>query len=263
MKLAVSNIAWEENLDEIIFDKMEQHGFQSLEIAPTRILPKSPYDHLEKAVAFQKKLQQDYGFSICSMQSIWFGRTESLFGSELEREALLSYTKKAIDFSSAIRCKNLVFGCPKNRCIPPKVDIKIAISFFREIAAYAKNKECVIGIEPNPPIYNTNFINTTSEALNLIKKVDSPNFLLNLDLGAMIENGESIESLRDVVPLISHVHISEPFLKTIQPRPLHKGLKHILESNGYLGCVSIEMGKSEGIEQLIKTIEYVAATFGS
>lgn len=262
MKLAVSNIAWEENLDEIIFDKMAQRGFRSLEIAPTRILPNSPYDQLEKAVSFQKKLQQDYGFSICSMQSIWFGRTESLFGSPSARDALLSYTKKAIDFAHAIHCRNLVFGCPKNRSIPPNGDINIAISFFREIAAYAGSKNCVIGLEPNPPIYNTNFINTTLEALDLIKKINSPNFLLNLDLGTMIENDEKIEILQDAVPLISHIHISEPFLRTVQPRSLHQELKQLLENNNYRGYVSIEMGKSEGAEQLIKTIEYVAAAFG-
>lgn len=53
-----------------------------------------------------------------SMQSIWYGRTEKLFGTEEERNLLLDYTKSAVDFAAAIGCKNLVFGCPKNRCIP-------------------------------------------------------------------------------------------------------------------------------------------------
>ena len=38
------------------------------------------------------------------MQSIWFGRQERLFGSEEEREILIDYTKKAVDFAVAIQC---------------------------------------------------------------------------------------------------------------------------------------------------------------
>ena len=48
-------------------------------------------------------------FSVASMQSIWYQRTEKLFGSEAERETLLSYTKQAIDFAEAAGCPNLVF----------------------------------------------------------------------------------------------------------------------------------------------------------
>ena len=113
MKLSISNIAWEASADEQMQQKLQELNFQGLEIAPTRIFPSSPYDNLPEAKTWAEALHRKYGLTIPSMQSIWFGRQEMLFGAEAEREALLAYTKKAIDFAAAMGCHNLVFGCPK------------------------------------------------------------------------------------------------------------------------------------------------------
>ena len=65
-------------------------------------------------------------------------------------------------------------------------------------------------MEANPPIYNTNYINTTTEALALVKKIGSKGFLVNLDLGTMIENKEALNVIAEDINLINHVHISRP-----------------------------------------------------
>ena len=118
MKLSVSNIAWEAKDDKYIYQKMKDLGFSGLEIAPTRIISESPYDHIVEAQTFAESIKTDYGFSISSMQSIWYGIQDKIFGTEEERARLTAYTKKAIDFAEAIGCRNLVFGCPRNRTIP-------------------------------------------------------------------------------------------------------------------------------------------------
>ena len=64
--------------------------------------------------------------------------------SEEERKILVDYTKKAIDFANRISCKNLVFGCPKNRVSKNENNNDIAISFFRELGEYAKLKNTVL-----------------------------------------------------------------------------------------------------------------------
>ena len=70
----------------------------------------------------------------------------------------------------------------------------------------------MIGMEANPTIYNTNYINDTRSAIELIQKVDSAGFKLNLDVGTMIYNQESVDDIVGSVRLINHVHISEPGL---------------------------------------------------
>ena len=232
MKLSISNIAWTLENDKNVYSMMKQYGFEGLEIAPTRIFPEKPYDKNDEAKQWAEDIYNGYGLSVSSMQSIWYGVQEKVFGTDEERKILLDYTKKAIDFAVSIKCNNLVFGGPRNRNIPEGVNEDVAISFFKELGDYAYNAGTVIGMEANPTIYNTNYINTTKSALELIEKVDSEGFKLNLDIGTMIQNEESVEVLKNNVGKINHVHVSEPGLKSIEVRKLHKELDKLLKEEG-------------------------------
>ena len=253
----MSNIAWPAKYDSIVYAMMKEYGFEGLEIAPTKIFPSEPYEHLAEAQRWAKGLYDQYGFVIPSMQSIWFGRSEKLFGTEEERDLLFTYTKKAIDFATAIHCSNLVFGCPKNRVLPEGTSPEPAVDFFRRLGDYAAQRGTVIGMEANPTIYHTNYINDTKAALELIRQVDSKGFLLNLDIGTMIQNGESAELLRGNVRYINHVHISEPGLCPIAQRKLHREIRTVLETENYSGFVSIEMKELKDFQRLRFCVEYV------
>lgn len=263
MNLAISNIGWKAEDDQKVYCWMQQYGFKGLEIAPTRIIPGDPYDHVKMAKEWKEELQRQYAFCVPSMQSIWYGRSEKIFGTPEERQFLLDYTKKAIDFASEIGCGNLVFGCPKNRVWAKEEDKDIGIRFFKELADYAFSKNTVIGLEANPTIYNTNYVNTTQEAIELIEQVHSQGFLLNLDIGTMIANEENLDIVRGKVHLINHVHISEPWLKVIQKRDIHVKLKDLLEEEKYSGFISIEMGNVEEMQDLRNAMQYVKDVMGN
>lgn len=260
--LSISNIGWAPENDEYVYGLMRKYGFSGIEIAPTRVFPEKPYDHLGETKKWAENLKKQYGFYVSSMQSIWFGRQEKIFGSKEEREALLEYTKKAIDFAKTAGCKNLVFGCPRNRNLPEGSSDEVAVVFFKSLGDYASENGTVIGMEANPPIYNTNYINTTQQAINLIERVNSSGFKLNLDVGTIIENGEDVEKLKGKINLINHIHISEPGLKPIKRRSLHKEIKEILDRENYSGFVSIEMGKTGDTAVLEECMEYVRGIFG-
>lgn len=261
MNLSVSNIAWLPEQDNEVYRVMQENGFTGLEIAPTRVFPDNPFDRLDEALAWSHELYLKYGFRVSSMQSIWYGRKESMFGSEKERDSLFLYTKKAIDFAEAVGCGNLVFGCPKNRNIPPEMTKseaeKEAVSFFRELGEYAYEHNTVLSLEANPPIYNTNFINDTFSAIEMIRQVNSKGFRLNLDLGTMIQNEEYVETLAGQAALIHHVHISEPGLVPIKKRKIYESVISLLKTEGYDGYVSVEMGRTEDISALFDALSYL------
>ncbi len=264
MKLAISNIAWQAADDDAVYALMKKYGYGGLEIAPTRIIPDNPYGQLERARAWAEDVKALYGFEIPSMQSIWFGRSEKLFGSSREWETLASYTEAAVDFAAAIGCRNLVFGSPKNRALPEgeeDIQRRRGVEFFRRVGGYASKKGAIIGMEANPVIYNTNYINTTAEALALIDEVGLDGFGLNLDVGTMIQNNERIETLEGKAGYISHVHISEPHLAPIKNdagrRRLHGELICFLKENDYDGYVSIEMGRTDDVALISETLAYV------
>ena len=261
-RLAISNIAWAAENDAEAWDLMHRLGFGGMEIAPTRIFPENPYDHLDEARNWSRKLKDDQGFVVPSMQSIWYGRKENIFASAQERESLLDYTKSAIGFAAACGISNLVFGCPRNRNMPENANPDDAIAFFGDIARYASQHGCVIGLEANPPMYHTNYINETAQALAVIDQVAHPGLRLNLDLGTVIANGESLEILRNRIDVIHHVHVSEPGLKVIEKRDLHRELAQMLKNGGYNGFVSIEMGRVDSMATLEQTMQYVQNVFG-
>ncbi len=232
-------------------------GFSGIEIAPTKIFSKKPYEHIDEAVDYALNLLNKYNLLISSMQSIWYGENGNIFNSSLDRENLLLYTFKAIDFASAINCKNIVFGNPKARnkgC----ADCDDAVEeFFCKIADYAVVNNTHIALEPNPVIYNTDFINYTYQAFNFCRKIKSNNLMVNVDLGTMIYNRESINLIKENISLVNHIHISEPYLAKIQKRDLHRGLKEL----EYDKFISIEMGYQENIKDIFETIDYVCEVF--
>ncbi len=257
MKLSISNIAWTENNDDEMYHIMRDMGFTGLEIAPTRIIPEKPYDKADEAGEWARNIKERYGFEVSSMQSIWFGIKENLFGTENEREFLVEYTKKAICFAEIIGCNNLVFGCPRNRNFPEGADDKIAVSFFRELGDYAAKHHTVIGMEANPAIYNTNYINGTWSAIKLIDEVASEGFKLNLDIGAMIENKEEVSGLKGNEHYINHVHISEPGLNLLEERQIHKDIMRVLHNCSFSGYISIEIGRQNDLDILRNSMNYI------
>ncbi len=261
MRLSISNIAWESKDDFKVYKLMEKYGYEGLEIAPTRIFSEQPYKKLIEAKIWYEELNRKYAFIISSIQSIWFGRKENIFNSIDERRVLEEYTKQAIDFAATISCKNLVFGCPKNRNLIEGSNEEIAVDFFKLLGNYAYEKGTTIGMEANPTIYNTNYINDTKSALNLIQRVNSKGFLLNLDLGTILQNNESLCELEGKVKYINHIHISEPELKIIKKRELHKQLRKILINENYKSFISIEMSKIENINDLERVMQYIREVF--
>lgn len=262
MILSASNIGWDKSQDVEIYNKMKQCGFSGLEIAPTRIIPTKPYDNLCDIHKFAENIKNEYGFMITSMQSIWFGKTENIFDGHDARKTLIDYTKQAILFAKNCKCNNLVFGSPKNRNMPENATQNDIIEFFIEISDYAIENNTIIALEPNPTIYGTNFINTTMEAIEFVKSINSSGLKINFDLGTVINNNENLIEIFNNIELINHVHISEPYLKPIMKREIHKTLNKILIDKNYKKAVSIEMAKPEIIDIYLDTIEYVSEIFG-
>ena len=262
MKLAVSNIGWNSEKNDEIFLFMKENGYCGLEIAPTIIIQENPYDHIDDIKLFSKSIKEKYNLDIISMQSIWYGHSGNIFNLD-DQKNLLDYTKKAIIFAESINCKNLVFGCPKNRIISDKANINDVIPFFKELGDYALEHHTVLSLEANPKIYNTNFLNETMDAIDFVKKVNSKGFMVNLDFGTIIENKENLYEIIKNIKYINHIHISEPYLVKILNRKEHKELAKAILKNGYNNYVSIEMKNTGNIDDIKDSIRYVKEIFES
>lgn len=84
---------------------------------------------------------------------------------------------------------------------------------------------------------------------------------VNFDLGTVIYNEESLAFLENNLRWINHIHISEPYLETIQKRSLHNELASILRKEKYDNYISIEMKSGSEIEKIKDIIEYTQDVF--
>ena len=188
-KLSASNIGWDKKDDPRVIARMKELGYQGLEIAPTRLFPDTPYAHRNMAAMLGIALRREFDFSVPSMQSIWFGVEGNIFAPEAQRD-LLETTNCAFKFAHAMGCHSLVFGCPRARNIPEGRTEAEAREFFRKAAMIADSYHSQLAMEANPPIYHTNFLNTTRQAIDFVRSMKVPGLSVNLDVGTMVYNGE-------------------------------------------------------------------------
>ncbi len=261
MKLAISNIGFDIKHTHKVYELLNKYNYKGVEIAPSIFVGENPYEKIDIAMKTAQELKNDYNLTIPSMQSIWFMQNGNIFNED-DKLNLIEYTKKAIDFAKSISCKNLVFGCPKNRVMPSGKSEEDAISFFEVIAQYASENNTAIALEANPEIYGTNFCNTSMQAFNFIEKVK--HLKMNYDFSTFLYNNESFQTLSDNFDKVNHVHISEvslvPIDNSIDRRKMHRELAEILKQKKYDKFVSIEMKACE-IEKIEKIIYQVAEDF--
>jgi D-psicose/D-tagatose/L-ribulose 3-epimerase len=246
MRIAISNIAWKPWEDEEIAELLPSLGVHAIEIAPTRIDP-DPLSLDERALERYRRFWNERGLEIVAMQALLFQRSDlTIFGEEAARLATRAYLERMAAIAAAEGAPVMVFGSPANRRTSGQaretID-RIAEEFFRALGDHAHGLGTALCIEPNPPQYGCDFVTSSSEAIDLIRRVASPGFGLHLDAAAMTLAGENPEdALPAAMPLLRHFHISEPNLAAIgSGGTRHEVFASLLRDSGYRGWTSVEM----------------------
>ena len=141
----------------------------------------------------------------------------------------------------------MVFGSPKQRDVLPGVTQDEATAYAEEVFARIIPKVAEFGvtfcIEPLAPS-ETNFLNTCEQAVEMIRRIDNPNFVLHMDVKAQSgEQGTSVpELIRRYAPGARHFHAQDtnrqgPGMGDVDFGPIMKAL---VES-GYDRWVSVEV----------------------
>jgi D-psicose/D-tagatose/L-ribulose 3-epimerase len=272
-KFAFSNIAWEPSEDDAVAGILRAAAFTGVEIAPTKRW-ESPIEATKREIAEYRSQWKQRGLSIVAMQSLLFGRPDlQLFGSQVVRRALREYLTALIEMAHGLGAQALVFGSPKNRQrgkMPTAEANEIASEFFREIGAMAMSRGCVVCIEPNPPSYDCDWINTTAEAVALCQSINSRGVKVQGDVGAIISGGaDPLAELENTDGWLGHFHVSEPSLAEITAGAAQSKAAQALADLEYDRWISIEMRPAESglrvaaVEQAVRTVKSIYASSGS
>lgn len=260
MKLAISNIAWEQYDDPIILKLLRDSGVKGIEVAPTKLWKNwenASYKEAEK----YKKAMQEQGFEVPAMQAILFGKPELQLFDKSSHVAFLEHIKLVADLANGFGSTVMVFGAPKNRQrgqTPYSEAMEIAAEFFYKAGEICVQHECCIGLEHNPVEYGCDFVTNVLDAKELVEKVNHPGFKLHVDSAGLHMCGGEISNMIKNAGEFVHYHISEPMLEPIFGGVVdqRKGIKTLCEIN-YQGWLSIEMKAATSIELLKKSIEVI------
>ena len=261
MKFAVSNIAWLPTEDDLVADFLNGTKFTGIEIAPSRY-----FKDVEKATEFEfetlRKHWLELGFTITSMQSLLFGRSDlQLFGNTDSRDNLLTFLVDLSRKAEILGAGPMVFGSPKNR-IRGSLKVEAAKAsgalFFQELALKWPSELSYLVLEANPEIYECDFVTKTSEALQFVNRVNRNTFKWLLDLACTEVSGESsVELIENSQTLPSHIHISEPYLAPlkIENIGLYRRFILALMAREYDGVVTLEMKNTHTFQNLFNSIK--------
>ena len=216
MRLAISNIAWDTSEDQAIVTLLQRFGVDAIDIAPGKYFPE-PDRATDNDIALVKSWWAERGIEITGMQALLFGTNGlNVFGSIQSQDAMLRHLGHVCRIGAGLGAKRLVFGSPKNRDrsgLSEQKAMAVAISFFRRLGDIAQSHDVIICLEPNPTCYGANFMTTSNETANVIRKVSHPSIMMQFDTGALTINKEDPSVvLQNYASLIGHIHASEPDL---------------------------------------------------
>ena len=255
MKLAMSNIAWAYEDRLTAYALMRKYGFTGLEIAPGLMFPTQPDSTNPSDAALNTAIDEaaSFGLHFVSMQSLHFGvEGASLFGDSAARDRFFGAIRNCLNLAERLELRHLVIGSPKARIIPENISQadaeQRAADWFCTFAHAEVGAGQILGVEPNPAAYGTNFLTDMKTAMDFVTACDHPKIGLNFDIGALKMNDQFSDidtfATRGAAQ-ISHAHVSEPFLKPVDATSGLAQSVGALARARFGGFTSIEMRRPE------------------
>jgi sugar phosphate isomerase/epimerase len=247
MRFAICNETFEGWDHERICRLISGLGYKGLELAPYTLAPRIT-DITSDRRRLLRKQAEERGVSIVGLHWL-LARTEGLQLTATEQAVRSRTAQYLIHLASCCRDLGgnvLVFGSPAQRLIPEGATAKEAAglaadTFCRALPAIA---DCGVTLCLEPLASSeTDFINTCAQAMDLIEKIDHPNFKLHLDVKAMASEDKPVtELIRVYGGRAGHFHANDanrrgPGFGDVDYVPIFQALRE----SGYRGWVSVEV----------------------
>jgi D-psicose/D-tagatose/L-ribulose 3-epimerase len=222
-----------------LFATFAEWGFDTVEIAAE--------DPLTLDAAIIKAALQKHNLRCISVAAA-FGPDRDLRGNPEQQQNAFKYIKDTIDFTKAIGGE-LVVGplyssVGRADAVTPRdyaLQEQIVVAHLKELCKYAAEQKMKLAIEPLNR-FETDFINTCQQGLNLIEKVGSDALYIHLDTFHMnIEEKHLGEAIKKAGQRLALVHACGSDRGT--PGWDHTkwdDIKQALESINYKGQLVIE-----------------------
>ncbi|MCL5096189.1 MAG: sugar phosphate isomerase/epimerase [Candidatus Omnitrophica bacterium] len=189
-----------------LFPQFKEWGFDSVEIAL------EDGSHIDPAFV---KAELDKHGLVCGSMCGAFGLDRDLRGTPEAQQASLDYMKDLIDAMAVLETPTLAgpvySAVGRAEAVPDKerkAQWKLVVRNLKKICKYAENKKVVIAMEPLNR-FESDFINTCEQALQMIEDVGSPALGIHLDTFHMnIEEKDPVQAVLRAGKRLAHLHAS-------------------------------------------------------
>ncbi len=249
MKISICNELFQGWPIEKVFDYAAQLGYDGVEIAPYTLADSVTEISPSRRKAIRRAAEKS-GIEIVGLHWLLV-KPEGLsinHPDEIIRIRTQEYMEALIHFCADIGGKVLVHGSPHQRSYQESWRFdpswERAKETFHACLGTAQKRNVLYGIEPLSR-QSTNFINTVSDALRMVKEIRHPNFKLTFDCrSASAEEKSVTEALIRALDsrALCHIHVNDesgkgPGFGKTKFVPILK----TLVKNGYKGYISVEV----------------------
>ena len=184
-------------------------------------------------------------------------------GPGFDEEKIYEYGRNTIKRVNSLGAKSIGIGCPASRTLPKDYDLEKAKSQlmkFLEITCEIANDFNMDVLMESLSTLETNFINTTSEALEIVEMLGLNNLKMVYDIYHVAMMKEDTLDFNKAFNYISHLHISDGYngkrlyLNENNMDIYNPYLENIYRSN-YKGNIAIEAFFGDHIEGLTQSYD--------
>ena len=247
MKYAICNETFEGWDHAKVCRQIAQIGYTGLEIAPFTLAPRITDVSAEQRKKLRQEAEQT-GVTILGLHWL-LAKTEGLMVTAPDIATRQNTADYLVELARCCRDLGgdiLIFGSPLQRRIPAGATKAQATDHAVDTFQRAKKGIADCGVrlclEPLGPV-EADFINTAAEAVEILNRLDHPNFVLHLDVKAMTTETTPIpELIHRHAKRLDHFHANDPNKRgpgfgAVDFVPIFKALHDI----NYPGWVSVEV----------------------
>jgi sugar phosphate isomerase/epimerase len=232
-----------------VFEYVAQLGYDGVEIAPYTLADSVTEISAKERKAIRRAAEKN-GIQIVGLHWL-LAKPEGLYinhPDEIIRIKTQEYIEALIHFCADLGGRILVHGSPHQRTVQEGWDFQESWNFaketFKVCLKTAQKRDVLYCIEPLAHM-NTNFINTVSEGIRLVREIRHPHFRMVFDVRSASAQEKSVsEALLRALDsgYLQHIHVNDTNGRGpgFGEAPFAAILKSLIK-HSYKGYISVEV----------------------
>ncbi|HEX2972328.1 MAG TPA: sugar phosphate isomerase/epimerase family protein [Tepidisphaeraceae bacterium] len=260
------NWAWEQ-----VCDYAREVGYHGIEVAPFTLAERAELLTPQRRAAV-RQAAESRGLEIIGLHWLLV-KPAGMYITHPDasiRKQTSDYFVELVNLCADLGGKVMVIGSPKQRNRLPGVKLAQAFEYaaevFKPCLEPAARRGVTLAIEPLGG-KETDFLMCAADGVELIEKINHPNFRLHLDVKAMSQEYKPIpQIIRESAKHLAHFHVNDPNLLgpgmgEVKYEPIIEALRQV----GYDGWLSVEaFDFKAGAEHIAKeSIRYLRQVTGA